>query len=137
LNGEGFCEVMFGAPGFTDGLPGYAAMIFGSQAQLRLTVTPRDGPIVIPLEGGSFRYDLEVANDTGNARTLDVWVVLSGQSVTRTLVRFRQSFPPGEFHRTLTQRIPGSLEAGNYVMIGNLGKFPTARATDNFVITKE
>jgi len=137
LKGDGGSDIMIGAPGFTDGLPGYAATFFGRQAKLRLTITPRDGSIVIPPEGGTFRYDLEVINDTGNSRTLDVWVVLSGQDMTRTLVRFRQSFPAGEFHRTLRQKIPGSLEPGSYVIIGNLGKFPTARGTDNFGLTKE
>jgi hypothetical protein len=137
VNGDAVSDLLVGAPGFTDGLPGYAAMFFGTEAKIRLTITPRDGPIVIPPEGGSFQYDLVVVNDTDSARTLDVWVTLTSDSLLRTLVRFRQSIPPGEFHRTLTQRIPGSLEGGAYKVIGNAGKFPTARTTNNFGITKE
>jgi hypothetical protein len=136
-NGDGMSDLIVGATGFTDGLPGYAAIFFGTEARIRLTITPRDGPIVIPPEGGSFQYDLVVVNDTSNARTLDIWVTLSGNSLLRNLVRFRQSVPPGEFHRTLTQRIQGSLAPGSYKVIGNAGKFPSARTTSNFGITKE
>jgi hypothetical protein len=137
VNGDTVSDLIVGAPGFTDGLPGYAAMFFGTEAKFRLTITPRDGPIVIPPEGGSFQYDLVVVNQTNDDRTLDVWVTLSGNGLVRKLTRFRQTFPPGEFHRTLTQRVQGSLEAGPYNVIGNAGRFPTPRTTSNFGIVKE
>ena len=140
-NGDGASDVMIGAPGFTDGLPGYVAMFFGSGGAgngLRLTITPRDGPIIIPPEGGSFRYDLDVINATNRARTVDIWVVLSGDNVNRTLARFTRTLPAqGEFHRRLTQTIPGSLRAGSYEVVGNAGRFPNARVTDNFALTKQ
>ena len=129
--------MMIGAPGFTEGLPGYVAMFFGANARFQISVTPLEGPIVVPPEGGSFRYELEVVNQTNSARTLDLWVVLTGEGVDRSLVRFRESFPPGELRRTLTKRIPANLAAGSYVITGNLGKFPTARPTASFETRKE
>ena len=41
VNGDAVSDLMVGAPGFTDGLPGYAAMFFGTEAKIRLTITAK------------------------------------------------------------------------------------------------
>ncbi len=140
VNGNGASDLMVGAPGFTDGLSGYAAIFFGTPRTangIRLTIKPRGGPIVIPPAGGTFRYDLDVVNATNSARTLDIWVALVGESVSRTLERFTGTLPAhGKFHRRLRQTIPGGLRAGSYEVNGNAGKFPRARVSDSFEIVK-
>ena len=82
--------------------------------------TPRNPPIVIPPEGGSFRYDLNLVNESNVTRTIDIWVVLNGPGLQRTLVLFSRTLAPGaRFHRTFTQAIPGSASAGTYTVVGN------------------
>lgn len=141
LNGDGAGDLLMGAPGFADGDPGYAAIIFGSaqsQSKIRLKLTPRDGPIVIPPEGGTFRYDLRLKNVSNRAVTLDVWVTLSGNSIERTLVQLSRTLAPhATFQRQFTLAIPGGLTAGRYTLTGNAGTFPEASVSDHFRFEKQ
>src|SRR5207247_11011170 len=104
----------------------HAAIFFGVEENaLTLTLTPRNPPIVIPPEGGSFRYDLDLVNGSDETRTLDIWVVLTGPGPDRIVRRFSRTLAPGDsFHRRFTQRIPGSVRAGTYSVTGNAGTFP-------------
>ena len=138
LNGDGASDLIVGAPQFTDGDPGYAAIFFGAQEDAtKLRIKPRDPPITIPPTGGSFRYDLDVINESSETRTMDIWVLLTGPGTNRTLELFSRTLAPGErFRRTFTQRIPGGLQAGTYSVTGNAGTFPTAEVRDRFKIEK-
>ena len=141
VNGDGTGDFLIGAPQFTDGAPGYAALIFGApatQPDLRLEVTPVNGPIVIPPGGGSFRYDLELTNQSDNTRTLDLWVVLSGPGANRTVERFARTLEPGrKFQRRFALRVPANLSPGIYFVTGNAGTFPQAEASDRFRFEKQ
>ena len=141
LNGDGAGDLLMGAPGFAEGDPGYVAIIFGSaesQSRIRLKLTPRDGPIVIPPEGGTFQYDLRLMNTSNRTVTLDVWVTLSGNGIERTLVQSSLTLAPhGAFQRQFTQAIPGSLNAGRYSLTGSAGTFPQASVSDRFRFEKQ
>jgi hypothetical protein len=139
LNGDGVGDLIIGAPQFADGDPGYAAIFFGvKENALTFTLTPRNPPIVIPPEGGSFRYDLDLVNGSDETRTLDIWVVLTGQGTNRIVRQFSRTLAPGDsFHRRFTQRIPGSARAGTYSVTGNAGTFPTAEVSDSFTFEKQ
>ena len=140
VNGDGAGDLIIGAPQFNDGDPGYAAIFFGSAgggSELSLTLTPRHVPIVIPPEGGSFRYNLELTNTGDATRTVDVWIVLTGPNTERTLQRFTRTLTAGEtFRRSLNQTIPGSARAGSYSLTGNAGTFPRVRVSDSFDFEK-
>ncbi len=141
VNGDGTGDFLIGAPQFTDGAPGYAALIFGTPAalpDLRLEITPVNGPIVIPPGGGSFRYDLALTNQSDTIRTLDLWVVLSGPGANRTVQRFARTLEPGrKFQRRFALRVPGNLSPGTYSVTGNAGTFPQAEASDSFQFEKQ
>jgi hypothetical protein len=140
LNGDGFGDLIIGAPQFNDGDPGYAAIFFGtgqSGQGLSLTLTPHNPPIVIPPAGGSFRYDLDLGNEGNTTRTIDVWVTLTGPGTSRVVERFSRTLAPGDsVHRTFRQRVPGSTLAGTYSITGNAGTFPTAEVSDSFTFEK-
>ena len=138
LNGDGAGDLIVGAPQFADQDPGYIAIYFGSREESsRIRLKPRDPPIVIPPEGGSFRYDLDLINESNATRTIDIWVVLNGPGLRRTLRSFSRTLAPGaRFHRTFTQTIPGSASAGTYTVVGNAGTFPTPEASDQFNFEK-
>ncbi len=116
LNRDGAGDLLLGASQFTDGAPGYAALIFGTpaaQPDLQLNAKPVDGPIVIPPGGGSFRYDLELTNQSDTIRTLDLWVVLSGPGADRTVERFIRTLEPGRtFRRRFVQQVRANLIPG-------------------------
>jgi hypothetical protein len=139
LNGDGVGDLMVGAPQFTDGDPGYAAIFFGvKENALALTLTPRNPPIVIPPAGGSFRYNLDLINGSDVIRTVDIWVVLTGPGTNRIVRQFSRTLAPGDsFRRNFTQRIPGSAGAGTYSVTGNAGTFPAAEVSDSFTFEKQ
>ena len=98
LNGDGVGDLIIGAPQFADGDPGYTAIFFGtgqSGQGLSLTLTPRNPPIVIPPEGGSFRYDLDLVNEGNTTRAIDVWVTLTGPDTSRIVERFSRTLDAG------------------------------------------
>ena len=76
-------------------------------------------------------------NESSVSRRIDIWVVLNGPGLRRTLLSFSRNLAPGaRFHRTLTQAIPGSARAGTYTVVGNAGTFPTPEVTDQFNFQK-
>ena len=139
LNGDGVGDLIIGAPQFADGDPGYGAIFFGVQENaLVLTLTPRSPPIVIPPAGGSFRYNLDLVNGSDETRTLDIWMALTGPGTNRIVRQFSRTLAPGgSFHRSFTQRIPGSARAGTYSFTGNAGTFPAAEVSDSFIFEKQ
>jgi len=139
LNGDGVGDLIIGAPQFADGDPGYGAIFFGVQENaLVLTLTPRNPPIVIPPAGGSFRYNLDLVNGSDETRTLDIWMALTGTGTNRIVRQFSLTLAPGgSFHRSFTQRIPGSAGAGTYSFTGNAGTFPAAEVSDSFTFEKQ
>ena len=141
VNGDEVSDVLLGAPQFTEGEPGYAAIFFGGGAQapdLALTLSPREPPIVIPPAGGSFRYALELVNQGDAPRTVDIWILLTGPGANRTLVRVTRTLGSGaSLRRTFTQVVPGGLPAGVYTVTANAGTFPNAEVTDSFTFVKQ
>jgi FG-GAP repeat protein len=140
VNGDEASDVLLGAPQFTDGAPGYAAIFFGAAGgggDLSLALTPHDPPIEIPPGGGSFHYDVDLINQSDTAQTVDVWIVASGPGGSRTLARTTRTLPPGAHaHRTFTQTIPGTLAPGTYTVTGNAGTFPVPEVSDSFAFVK-
>ena len=109
---------IIGAPQFADGDPGYASIFFGTKqnlSKLKLSLIPRDPPIVIPKSGGRFRYDLDLQNGSNVTRRIDVWIKITGPGIDRIVERFSRTLAPGErFHRAFRQRVSGDVTAGTY-----------------------
>ena len=138
LNGDGTGDVIVGAPQFSDQDPEYTAIYFGSREEaFRIRLRPRDPPIVIPPEGGSFRYNLDLINESDISRTIDVWIMIVGPGLNRAVESFSRTLTPGaRFHRTFTQTVPGTTSAGTYTVVGNAGTFPVPEVRDRFRFEK-
>ena len=92
---------------------------------------------MIPPEGGSFRYDLDLVNEGNTTRAIDVWVTLTGPDTSRIIERFSRTLDPGDsLHRTFRQRVRGTTLAGTYSVTGNAGTFPTVEVSDSFTFEK-
>jgi hypothetical protein len=138
LDGDGAGDLIIGAPQFADGDPGYVSIFFGANENAaRLRLKPRNPPIVIPPEGGSFRYDLNLVNESDATRTIDIWIMLTGPGLNRTVESFSRTLTPGgRFHHAFTQIVPGGARAGTYSVIGNAGTFPGPEVRDRFKFEK-
>ena len=111
---------------------------FTCQSAVTITLTPESADIVIPPEGGSFNYDLDIVNATAVSQTIDIWIVISGPGVTRTLGPVTKTLAPGgTLSRTFTQSIPSGAPAGAYTLTGSIGSFPIADDSDGFPFTKQ
>jgi hypothetical protein len=139
VDGDGVSDTLVGAPDFASGAPGYVAVFSGAGTvpALSLTLTPKNPPIQIPAQGGTFQYRLRLVNEGSQTRTVDIWVMLTGPNTNRQLARLSRTLAPGaSFVRDFTQKIPGGLAAGTYTVTGNAGVFPAPEVSDSFSFTK-
>ncbi|TKJ42524.1 hypothetical protein CEE37_02220 [candidate division LCP-89 bacterium B3_LCP] len=106
-----------------------------------VTLTPVGTPIQIPAAGGSFDYNIEVANISGNGYWGSVWcdvTLPNGSSYGPTLGPANLFFDPGfTGNRDRTQGVPGGAPSGDYTYNGYVGIYPTVVwAMDSFPFTK-
>lgn len=142
-NGDGLADLLMGAPHFFDtGGFGYAALFYGEgepPTGLAIAVTPVDPPILIPPEGGTVRFRVEVVNRSDVAVEFDLWTELERpDGNVRTGSRRSLTLEAGA---TLTlrgrQRIRAQAPAGTYSLRGLVGIFPSADDSDSFTFLKE
>lgn len=96
---------------------------------LSIILTPIGAPIQIPSTGGSFFYDLEIANNDTVGGIFDVWidVVLPNGNVHGPLIlRTGILIGPGAVitRSDMEQYIPDRAPAGNYSYRGQVGEHP-------------
>ena len=141
-NGDGLADLLTGAPRFSGThRVGYASVFFGEgtpATRLLVTVTPVDPPIVIPPEGGSVRFSVEILNRSSAAVDFDLWTELERPGGVRTRSPRSLSVAAG---RTVTLalrvRVAGGEPAGTYTLRGLVGTFPVAEDSDTFTFVKQ
>jgi FG-GAP repeat protein len=140
INADGAPDLIVGAPQFATGTHGYAAIYFGAggeASEIRLTLTPNGDPIVIPPNGGSFRFRLNLANLSSGTRTIDILVRLTGPGTQRTLARFSETLDAGaSFRQVFTTRVPGRAQPGTYTVTGTASVSQQVEASDSFDLEK-
>ena len=140
LNGDGATDLVVGAPQFATGTHGYAAIYFGAVeegSEIRLTITPQNGPIVIPPDGGSFRFRLNLINLSSGTRTIDILVGLTGPGTQRTLAQFSETLDSGKsFGQVFTTNVPGRAQPGTYTVTGTASVSQHVEAKDTFDLEK-
>jgi hypothetical protein len=140
INADGAPDLIVGAPQFATGTHGYVAIYFGAGgevSEVRLTLTPNDDPIVIPPNGGSFRFRLNLMNVSSRTRTIDLLVTLTGPGTQRTLARLSETLDAGaSFRRNFTTTIPGRAQPGTYTVTGKASVSQQEEASDSFDLEK-
>jgi len=101
----------------------YAKHIFwdgslGGPIPLEVTLTPQTLPIQIPPTGGSFQYDITIADTTPVGGSFDAWIeaILPNGSTLEILSREEINITPGETISRLdvVQNVPANAPSGNY-----------------------
>jgi hypothetical protein len=108
---------------------------------LSVTLVPYGTPIIIPSTGGSFSYNIAIANSGSSPATVDVWCDITlpnGHQTSPTLGPVNLTLPAGfSLNRDRTQNIPRSAPPGNYTYNGYVGLYPgTVYDQDSFPFSK-
>jgi agmatine/peptidylarginine deiminase len=94
---------------------------------VNLTMTPVNPPIVIPANGGSFTFNVSIANTMSGAEEFWAWTRIrmpNGTMSAPTLGPLYLNLPAGvSLARTRNQNIPGTYPPGSYAYIGYLGDY--------------
>jgi len=105
-----------------------------------VTMAPKNPPIIIPSEGGSFDFEATITNTSDMAVEVEVWTMASvpgigyyGPLIKRTL----HLFPHQSIHNpSLSQSVPGFAPAGDYHYIGYAGSYPDKMDSSSFAFSK-
>ncbi|TKJ37240.1 hypothetical protein CEE37_14095 [candidate division LCP-89 bacterium B3_LCP] len=120
----------------------YLIRLEAESGQLPVSLTPYNPPIIIPANGGSFDYNIEITNIGSSPVTFDVWVNVEIPAG----IQFPVLGPvydltlPGEtsIDRDRSLSVPGDAPGGEYIVLGSVGTYPwIAVDTDSFTFTKE
>ena len=150
--GENYCTIGIENQTQTDGVkvtyanlytPGSATIVAGvalkfttdiaygsGLPEVNLTLIPFGEPIIIPSTGGSFDYNIAVANNDTTILSFAIWcnvTLPSGSIFGPVLGPVNVVFPAGlSANRDRTQTVPGSAPAGTYHYNGYAGAYPAA-----------
>ena len=95
---------------------------------VEITLTPTVTlPIVIPANGGSFTFDLDLVNNGTNPAFFDGWmeILLPNQTLYPIFLRNGISLgPSGSLFRAMNQNVPGGAPSGDYIYYGRVGIHP-------------
>jgi len=110
--------------------------------QMTVLLDPVGGPIQIPAGGGPFTFNLSIHNDENAAVNFDFWLeaqLPTGAIYSPIALRTNLSIAGGGtiIRNGLTQNVPGSAPAGEYIYIAKTGDFPSVvYAQDSFPFVK-
>lgn len=100
----------------------------GGSPDVTINLTPQGIPIIIPSTGGSFDYNLEVANNEANSVDFDVWIMVQLPDSAwfgPVLGPVSITLPGGVTgDRDRTQNVPEGAPAGSYLYMGRVGVYP-------------
>ena len=113
----------------------------GPPPEVTITLIPENPPIVIPLSGGAFDFNIGAENLSGSPVTFDVWTyaTLPNGSEYGPIINFQDlTLNAGaSADRDRTQAVPASAPAGAYTYDGYAGVYPDqVYAEDHFDFIK-
>ena len=108
---------------------------------LSVSLTPFNPPIQIPSNGGSFEFNIEVANSGANPATCDIWTMATlpnGHEYGPIIGPIELTVAPNTaIDRDRTQTIPAGAPTGNYTYDAYVGVYPdTVWDEDHFEFEK-
>lgn len=91
-----------------------------------IILTPLNPPIVIPPQGGSYQYHVQVTNNTDSIQSFNGWSVVEGPNdISVTLGPIPVTLQPGQSAgQSFTQQVPGNAPAGTYTHTSYVGTYP-------------
>ena len=109
----------------------------GITPSLDVTLTPQNPPIQIPAGGGSFQFDISIANNGAIGVVFDAWtmVVLPDSTIFGPLIIRNGLFlaAGGSILREdMTQFVPAAAPSGDYSYIANVGIYPANVVDSDF-----
>ncbi len=105
------------------------AFYFQQSGQLDLSIElePVNPPIVIPVCGDSFQFNVTIQNNSSSYSRFDAWSALnlpSGYVISPMILRQGLFLPGnGTMHRTLTMEISPIAMSGTYWLVGMVGRY--------------
>ena len=114
----------------------------GNPGDVRIELTPYQTPIVVPVQGGAFDYNVSIFNNSMVAEFFDAWVFLtlpSGIQYGPIIRRENLYLQHGaSIVRDLTMRISAMAMSGDYWLCGFVGNYPDYVAdADSFTFEKQ
>jgi len=98
------------------------------QTSLIVTLTPAQIPTIIPPGGGSFDFNIEISNHSGENQTFDVWTnaTLPNGNIYGPIILAQNVTLPGNttVDRDREQVVPGNAPAGAYFYNAYVGEYP-------------
>jgi hypothetical protein len=107
---------------------------------VELTIVPVNPPVQIPATGGSFQFNIEFENTSEYHINFDAWIeaMLPNAHNVIAFSRLNNSLSAGGIRSyTLTQSVPASAPAGQYIFNAYVGAYPdSAFNSDYFTFEK-
>ncbi len=119
----------------------HAEIVTGIVANVMITLTPINPPIIVPNGGGLFSFNAFLENSIPNTVSFDVWseVILPNGAVYGPILRRDGLSLPigGTASRTLNQMVPWNAPPGVYYYVGKVGDYQdSVWHHDEFEFTK-
>jgi hypothetical protein len=97
-------------------------------APVAVTLTPLNPPIQIPATGGSFSFNVGVANNSSTPQSFAAWIMVTlpnGSQYGPVLGPINLTLPAGmSLNRDRTQAVPAGAPAGTYAYTAKVGVYP-------------
>ena len=108
---------------------------------VEVNLTPYNPPIIIPVSGGTFEFNIAVTNNEPEPATFDVWTMATlpdGREYGPIIGPINLTLNPGaSIDRDRSQSVPGGIPSGNYTYDAYVGNYPSAiYDEDHFDFTK-
>lgn len=100
----------------------------GSIAPVAVTLTPENPPIILPGSGGSFNFNIAIANNLGVAQTFDIWTMVTlpdGREYGPIIGPINLTLNPGvSIDRDRSQAVGFGAPSGAYTYDAYVGTYP-------------
>ena len=129
------------AAGYIGGTPDVWVIRLDNIEPVQVTLTPFNPPIIIPENGGTFDFNIEVENVIDEPQTVDIWTEISLPGVgTVPVINLPDYTLSGgqSINRDREQEVPSFAPTGTYTYYGYIGDYPWVIAHyDSFTFEKE
>lgn len=130
-----------GVAGSTYSRATYKGIFSAGTPDVSVTLTPVSLPIVIPANGGSFQFNIQISNDEVSPVSADIWtlVTLPNGSEYGPIINVSDFSLPAlsNISRDRIQSVPAAAPAGNYTYDAYVGQYPNEiYAEDHFAFSK-